>query len=412
MRAGLKFYSRLEDLNEFKFDFSLERVRSALILAGSPQDAFDCVHIAGSNGKGSTAWYLSNIFMMHGLKTGTYTSPHLIDVKERIAINGKNVKEKLFISEGLKLFSVIAKNRIKLTYFEFLTVLAFMIFKAEKVRIAVIEAGLGGRYDATNVGYKNKLLSVITSISLEHTDYLGKTRMLILKEKEEIAGKGMLVVNVDGALLKNHLKKRFVNRVVFADELYPVKGMGHRLGRIVLDFVSIVLDTRMVEPVQAKNLATVLSCLKVMESSGYSFDPDKVKKAVLKTKVLGRMSWNAKGYFLSVAHNPGAFKEVLKTLALSYPCKRTVFVFSLLKDKDAGAIFKEASHFKNISFVLTSIDNPRAISIAKMKEYVVKYGIRFKIETDNNSALKLARKLAGEGIVVVGGSFYLISKFV
>src|ERR1035437_292116 len=122
MRAGLKFYSRLEDLNEFKFDFSLERVRSALILAGSPQDAFDCVHIAGSNGKGSTAWYLSNIFMMHGLKTGTYTSPHLIDVKERIAINGKNVKEKLFISEGLKLFSVIAKNRIKLTYFDIFAV--------------------------------------------------------------------------------------------------------------------------------------------------------------------------------------------------------------------------------------------------------------------------------------------------
>ncbi len=412
MRAGYSFYRRLTALNEFKFDFSLERVKKALILAGDPQDSFDCVHIAGSNGKGSTAWYLSNILMAHGFKTGTYTSPHLLDVKERVAINGGNVKEKLFLSEGSILFKLLSQNNLKLTYFEFLTVLAFMIFRTEHVRVAVVEAGLGGRFDATNVYYKRKLLSAITSISLEHTDYLGKTRMLILKEKEEIATAGMLVANVEAAGLKKHLKGRFGKRVIFADEVYPAKGVDHGTGRLAIKYPNTTLETRMIEPVQARNLSTVLSCLKVMGYVGYRFDPKKVKKAVLDTVVPGRFSWNKKGYFLSVAHNPGAVKEVLKTLALFYPCKETVFVFSLLKDKDAETIFREASRFKNISFVLTSIDNPRAINIAKMKEYVVKYGIRYKVEQDNKAALKLAKKMAGKGIVVVGGSFYLVSKFV
>ena len=412
MRAGHRFYSRLSDLNEFKFDFTLDRIKKVLKLAGQPQDSFNCVHVAGSNGKGSVAWYLSNILMVHGHKTGTYTSPHLTDVKERIAINGKKVSEKLFISEGNRLFSIIKKNSVKLTYFEFLTVLAFMIFKSNGVKVAVIEAGLGGRFDATNIEYKRKLISVITSISLEHTDYLGKTRMLILKEKEEIAAEGMLVANVEGAALKKHLKAKFNDRVIFPGELYPVKAVEHKHGRLSVTLGNTSLKTLMQEYVQAKNLSTVLSCLKVMEHAGYRFDLVKVKKAVLRTAVLGRLSWNKKGYFLSVAHNPGAFKEVLKTLALVYPCKKTVFVFSLLKDKDGDAIFKEASVFKNISFVLTSIDNPRAISIAKMKAYVVKYGIRFCVETDNKEALKMAMKLAGDGVVVVGGSFYLVSKFV
>lgn len=412
MRAGLKFYRRLTALNEFKFDFSLERVKTALLLAGSPQDSFDCVHIAGSNGKGSTAWYLSNILTAHGHKTGTYTSPHLIDVKERIAINGRRVDEKLFVSAGEELFSLMSKNRIMLTYFEFLTVLAFMIFKLKRVRVAVIEAGLGGRFDATNVDYKKKIASVITSISLEHTDYLGKTKMLILKEKEEIAGTGMLVANAGGEALKRHLRSRFGKRAVFADEMFPVIAVEIKRSGLDVSFGKIRLRTRMIEPVQAKNLSTVLTCLKVMEWVGYRFRLKTVMKAVLGTLVPGRMTKHKKGYFLSVAHNPEAVKEVLKALALAYPCVETVFVFSLLKDKDADAIFKEASRFKNISFVLTSIDNPRAINIAKMKESVVKYGIRYKIEADNRAALKLAKKMAGDGIVVVGGSFYLVSGFV
>ncbi|MEI7542713.1 MAG: Mur ligase family protein [bacterium] len=411
MPARHRFYKRLADLNEFKFDFSLERIKTVLLLLNSPQNSYDCVHIAGSNGKGSTAWYLSNILKEHGHKVGTYTSPHFTDVKERIAINGLKVNESIFISEGLKLFQILNKYNIKLTYFEFLTVLAFLIFKVEKVSVAVIEAGLGGRYDATNMEYKHKLLSVITSISLEHTDYLGKTKLLILKEKAEIIGTGKAVVNVRDKGLKKYVKGKYGNKVIFANEFYPVKRIVYEQGLIKAIYKNISLQTKMIEPIQADNLATVLSCLKVLNKAGYKFEQKKIKRAVINTVIPGRFTKNTKGYFLSVAHNPEAFKEVLRALNMSSHGIPTIIVFSLLKDKDAEAIFNHASKYKNISFVLTGIDNPRAISIAKMKQYVVKYGISYQIEKDNLVALKVARKMAGNGIVLIGGSFYLVSKF-
>lgn len=411
MPARHKFYKRLADLNEFKFDFSLERIKTVLLLLKSPQNYYDCIQIAGSNGKGSTAWYLSNIFKEHGHKIGTYTSPHFTDVKERIAINGKKVKEAIFIGEGLKLFIIIKKNNIKLTYFEFLTVLAFVIFKVEKVDMAVIEAGLGGRFDATNMEYKHKLLSIITSISLEHTDYLGKTKLLILKEKAEIIGTGKAVVNVKDKGLKKYIKEKYGSNVIFANECFPVKSIVYEQELIKAIYKNISLETKMIEPIQADNLATVLSSLQVLNNAGYKFYQNKIKRAVINTIIPGRLTKNPNGYFLSVAHNPEAFKEVLRALNMSSHGIPIVIVFSLLKDKDAEAIFNHASKYKNISFVLTGIDNPRAISIAKMKQYVVKYGIRYQIEKDNLLALKVAVKMAANGIVLIGGSFYLVSKF-
>jgi len=170
-------------LNEFKFDYSLERIKKVIKLLKNPQNNFKVIHITGSNGKGSVAMFLTRVFLEEKIKIGTFLSPHFSDVRERILINNKKVKKKIFYNQGIELIKLIEKYKISLTYFEFLTVLAFMIFKLERVKIAIIEVGLGGRYDATNVEYKNKILSIITSISKEHTNYLGTTKLAILKEK-------------------------------------------------------------------------------------------------------------------------------------------------------------------------------------------------------------------------------------
>ncbi len=427
-------YQKIDTLNEFKFDFSLSRVKKALKACGNPQDSFAVIHVAGSNGKGSVTAYLANILTAHGFKTGMYTSPHLKDIKERIVIDGKKVKENVFLPETSKLFSLLKKSKIWLTYFEFMTVLAFNIFRREKACAAVIEAGLGGRFDATNVDYKQKLLSIITSISLEHTDILGKTELAILKEKEEIIGKGDAVVNICRRELKDHVRARFGDKAEFAEESAPVLGVKVTKTGLEAEFKTGIFKTPMIEVVQAENISTVLTALKVIEKSaafgqrgsavpttvpkhggfkeGFVFDYAKVRKAIAKTSLPGRMSWNKKGYYLSVAHNPAAFYQALKALNTIYKGRKITIVFSVLKDKDVDALFKVATAFKNVQFVLTAINNPRAISVGKLKETVVKYGIKHWVEEENKAALKLARKHGRGGVVVVGGSFYLVNKFI
>jgi dihydrofolate synthase/folylpolyglutamate synthase len=407
--AGI-FYGRLDALNEFKFDFSMERVKKALRLKGDPQNSFYCIHVTGSNGKGSVTLFLANILAAHGFKTGAYTSPHFTDVKERIAINGKKIGGYIFASEGVRLFELLDKNKIRLTYFEFLTVLAFVIFRREKVSAAVVEVGLGGRYDATNVNYKKKLLSIITSISLEHTDILGNTEMKILKEKAAIIGKGDAVVNIPQKELKAYMKSEFGPRVKFADECFPALSAKPRKKGLLAAYKIGNFTTKMIEPVQAKNISTVLTALGVLERKGFEFDIKRIKKAILRTYLPGRMSWNKKGYYLSIAHNPAAFKAVLETLSGLFPGRKITYVFSALKDKDINSIFKAASAYKNISFILTAINNPRAISIAKLEEIIVRYGIKYRVEPDNYKALEAAKKQ--NGIVVAGGSFYLVNKFI
>ncbi|MCE5300936.1 MAG: hypothetical protein LLG37_08735 [Spirochaetia bacterium] len=406
-----QFLKYIERLNEFKFDFTLDRVKCVLKLLGNPQDSFSVIHVTGSNGKGSVTWYLSNILKAHNIKTGTYTSPHLKDVRERIAVNGRLVEWKTLLKCCNRLARLMKRHGIRLTYFEFLTVAAFMVFKEAGVETAVVEAGLGGRLDATNAGYASKLLSIITSISLEHTDWLGNTELAILKEKAAIIGKGKAVVNVSQKPLIKYLNARFGNRVVFPDRAAPVLSVKAGRQGTTVQFKDGVYASCMPEPVQARNISTVLTALAVLEAEGLKFEPATVKKAIYETSLQGRMSRSRKGYYLSVAHNPEAFGGALAAIKTLAGHKGAVVVFSLLKDKNAQAILKQAAGIKHLKFVFTSINNERAIDIEILKRYGVKYKLSFYTEPDNEAAMKLANRLKGRGIVVVGGSFYLVKKF-
>jgi dihydrofolate synthase/folylpolyglutamate synthase len=413
MQAGRRdFFSRLDALNEFKFDYSLERVKKALKLSGSPQDAFAVIHVTGSNGKGSVVSYLSNILAANGYKTGTYTSPHLIDVRERIAINNGIISAEKFRAAGTGLFRLLDGNKIRLTYFEFLTVLAFVLFRAENVKAAVIEVGLGGRFDATNVSYKNKLLSIITSISLEHTALLGNTEKKILVEKEQIIGSKTAVVNLWQKGLKSYLKKKYDGKIIFADEAYPAARITPGKRHLEAEIGGNIYRSSMIESVQAGNIATVLAALEIMKKKGFVFDAGKVKKAILNTMLPGRMTLNKKGYYLSVAHNPAAIKQALDTAAALYPEKPFVYIFSALKDKDIASIFGIIAQHKNIKLILTDIDNERGFTRGALLKIAEKHGIKALYFSDNKEALRRARKIKKNGIILVGGSFYLVKEFV
>lgn len=406
----------LVDLNEFKFDFSLERIKNVLKYLNNPQNNYKVIHITGSNGKGSVAHFLSSIFKEAGIKVGLYTSPHLLDVRERIVINNKIIDKKLFYDIVLQIKNVICNLNVKLTYFEFLTVVAFVAFKKAEVKVAIVEVGLGGRYDATNVNYKNKILSIITSIDLEHTNYLGKTKKSILLEKEKIIGKCLAVCNIKEKKLKNLLLKKHKNRIIFPDDYFKTIKFEQKDNFLNIIFKEIKnndiikIKTRMIEFIQADNIKTVLTALYTLKNVFYiSFK--KVKTALAKTKVTGRFTRHRKGYFLSVAHNFAAIKEMLKTAQFIAKNKRIVFIYSALKDKNVHNIFKIISREKNIYVILTQINNERAISIEKLKKIIVKYNIKYKVEKNNCNALKLAKRLKKNGIIIIGGSFYLVNKF-
>jgi dihydrofolate synthase / folylpolyglutamate synthase len=414
--AEKAFLRYLEAANEFKFDFSLARIKKILGLLKNPQDSFRVIHITGSNGKGSVAAYLTSILIRHGFKTGTYTSPHLKHPSERIAVSGLPVDRRQMAAEGLKLAKFASAKGIKLTYFEFMTVLAFIMFRKLGVKVGVIEVGLGGRYDATNVDYRHKLLSIITSISLEHTDYLGHTVKSILEEKEKIIKKAYAVCNITPINLRKILKARHGSRVVFADKICRISDVRvSQDGLFVLAGLpgrNLLLKTQMPEPVQAENIRTTLAAVEMLKKQGLSLDDKCVIKGIMETRVKGRLTWDERGYYTSVAHNPAAVSAMLEGLTRLHPGKKIVYVFSMLGDKDISGVLREIKKHKNVIIVLTSIKNPRAISLEKLERLVVKCGIRHRVEPDNFKALKLARKIKGKGVIVVGGSFYLVNKFI
>ena len=168
----------------------LDRTRELLSLMGNPQNNLRFVHVAGTNGKGTTCSYIANVLKESGYRVGLYTSPYVVDFRERFRINGENIEREALIRNYLKVEEACSKTETDLVEFEFITALAFCYFLEEKCDIVVLEVGLGGRYDATNV-IKPPLCSVITSISLDHTGILGNTVGEIAKEKAGIIKKSL-----------------------------------------------------------------------------------------------------------------------------------------------------------------------------------------------------------------------------
>ena len=175
----------LTSQGKFHIKLGLERVQAVLKLLKNPQDKVKIIHVAGTNGKGSVCSIVANILKCAGYKVGLYTSPHLVEYTERIRINNEEIPQNIFADYIEKICNLADEHEIHLTEFEILTVMAYKYFADNKVKIAVIETGLGGRFDATNVT-KKTFISVITSISLDHTDRLGDTVEKIAFEKEGI----------------------------------------------------------------------------------------------------------------------------------------------------------------------------------------------------------------------------------
>ena len=367
----------LTSQGKFYINLGLERIRAILELMGNPQKKIKCVHVAGTNGKGSVCAILSTILTEAGYKTGLFTSPHIFKYTERIQIDGKQIDEDVFVEKFFKIQELSEKNNIHLTEFEILTAVMFEYFAENNVDFAVIEVGLGGKYDSTNV-IEKPLCSIITTIDLDHTERLGDTIEKIAEEKAGIIKPNCPVVlnasNKGFNVIKSHTVE---DQLIIAHEFslgeMSLKGF-HQQENLALAVSSLLLLVPDIKIVTIQN-----AIKKVVHHRIFEFFADK--------KLL-----------VDGAHNPNGISILRQNLDIYFKDYNLRFIFGCLKNKDypkmVDILFKEGDEIYFNHF------NHANTATYEELSFVCKYPSK-----EYNGNLP-----EFDGITVVCGSLYMISE--
>ncbi len=379
----------LYGLERFGIKLGLEVVGELLRLLGNPQEKFKSIHIAGTNGKGSTANFIYSVLKEARYKVGIYTSPHLVKFNERINVGGEEITDSELVELTKKIKMVVEENDLSPTFFEFTTALMFLYFAEKKVDYAIIETGMGGRLDATNV--LHPLVSVITNISLDHTKYLGESKLEIAQEKVAIVKEnGILVTSEEDYLVL---------------ELFEKVCKEKKAELIVLDNVSDI-EIKMFGKHQKKNAALAK---KVIEVSGIKVNESDLRKGLLKAKWPGRLQVvNEKPFvILEGAHNVEGMKKLREFLAeylVETKFEKKILVLGIAKDKEIKKLVDLIVPFFD-EIILTK-GNFKPAELEVIEKEISKEVI--KIE-DPKKAVETAISLVEEkGFVLVTGSLYLV----
>lgn len=365
------------------------------------------IHIAGSNGKGSTCAFVAQILQEEGYKVGLYTSPHLIKPTERIKVNGESISWKKFAKLAAYYKKIVEKHKIKASYFEVNTAMAFKHFLDEKVDFAVIEAGMGGRLDATNV--MMPLVSVITSISFEHTQYLGETIEKIAAEKAGIIKEGIPVVfacnNAGGKVIQGVARKKRSDVVVAKWKAEKANNHSQKFG-LLLPLKMGSLETRMLGSYQVENAAVAVAAVNALRQQGIKVSEEAIRKGVRKTIWPGRLEIVRKRplVVLDAAHNPDGWEKLCEALKL-FRYKKLTIVFGAMKDKDIAGAKKLLSGADKL--ILTKAGIPRAERPEKIRQIICSGETS---ETVATAILQAMQGAARKDMVLVTGSIYLIGE--
>ncbi len=376
-------------------------------LLGSPQESYPIIHVAGTKGKGSTAALVASALQVAGYQTGLYTSPHLQDYNERIQINGRPISHTRFIELVEEIKPVVAQIP-KLTTFEITTALSFLYFAREKVDAAVIEVGLGGRLDATNI--ITPRVSVITSLSYDHMAVLGNTLAVIAGEKAGIIKPGIPVVSTpqpDEALkvLQEVSRERHAPLTVVGRDV-DFKLLKHSLDGqtlVILNHKSVILRIPLLGAHQVVNAVTAYTALRV---SGLSLSEAAIRKGFADVHWPCRFDVVRREppVVLDSAHNVDSARRLRQTLDDYFLNRPVVWVFAILEDKDAVGILAELKP-RLLHVVATQADHPRALEAQKIADLVAATQIPVEVVMPAPAALEHAIELAGKrGVVLVAGS--------
>ncbi len=384
---------------------------------GNPHMRFKSIHIAGTNGKGSTSHMLASILQSSGYKTGLYTSPHLKEFTERIKINGKEINKGFVISfvNRIKDFA----ETIQPSFFEITVAMAFEYFAQQEVDVAVIEVGLGGRLDSTNI--ITPIVSVITNISYDHKDILGDTLEKIATEKAGIIKAGVPVViierqpEVENIFSITALSAR--SKISYASDGYTVyegdRGLDIFLGKdILISGLSIPLKGNY----QFKNIAGVLATVDVLRDAGFQISKGNIvyglEATVTQTGLKGR--WQKLGVdplmICDTGHNAAGVSEVIHQIR-QQKFSKLFIIWGMVKDKEPSEILAllptEAYYF----FCEAHI--PRALNAHELKEKAAAFNLFGEVVCDVNRAIEKASRIAkAEDFIFIGGSTFIVAEIV
>ncbi len=423
----------LDRLQMHKIKLGLDAMLSFMNSVGNPEKRSRFVHVAGTNGKGSVCASLSEILGCAGYRVGVYTSPHLSSVRERFRIGRRYISEEEFAVLGTRICGILGQEKI--TYFEFTTALGFLWFSESDVDLVLLETGMGGRLDATNI--VTPLVSVITSISMDHEVYLGNTLTAVAAEKAGIIKEGIPVVS--GA--KDPVAAAVIRRVT-EEKKAPLFCLGQEFdysrgdektwrwtgGRAFAGQEIAGLDSVHVSLVHRENESLAIAALKLLEQHGFKADLASVRTGLAKTKWPGRMEYfeqprfrdtvlhtepDTKNevycYLLDGAHNLDGVKNLAETLRLKFSYGNLICIWGAMADKDlVGTLAIMAPLADHL--ILTRPDGERSASV----EYIHSYlpdgeKVNVYCVSEGTEALALAQdKATGKDIIVIGGSLYLI----
>lgn len=406
----------LTSLSRLGIKLGLERMRLLAQAIGNPQSSFDSIHVVGTNGKTSTVKMTAKILSSHGYRVGNYCSPHISGFCERIQVQSENVCEREFadvVGQVAEAACDVEKKHLKgdrVTQFELLTAVAFEVFRRHRVDVAVVEAGLGGRYDATHI-LRSKL-QALTNISLEHTQWLGSTEGEICEEK-------LAVVPDAGHLVTGELSTEAADRVIEAARVRDLK-----LDRASVDFSWSIDGERLSVEAKASYRDLLLGprgtfqrdnfalATAVAEAYNNGLSERAVRKAATEVKLPGRLEMIASDPITVIdgAHNPAAMRALRRSIDELIGDRELIAVISVLDDKDVPAILRELLP-RCGGVVCTQSGHERSVSAGALRDLCLNHGFENTyLEEQPQIAVEFAQNRAGgDAAVLVCGSIYLLA---
>lgn len=406
----LRNIEKLELSGQHVIKPGLERIRAVLKELESPQGKSNYVAVTGTNGKGSVSAVLAAIFKANGYRTGLFTSPHLREVTERIKVDGNEISKEVLDAALGRVFAACARLGVDLSYFELLTAACFTHFEREKIDAGVLEIGMGGRWDATNAC--NSVGSVITNVSLDHTEHLGNSVLEIAREKAGIIRKGGLVVTACegealGVIKSESVRKSAECRHIERD-FFCEKRSGMNFDYSGNEWTLSGLETPLAGINQAKNTSTAIAAAEFLDNRGiFRIDPASIREVILGVSLEGRMEYLSEDIpiILDCAHNPAAAESLVESIELRHPGKKFNFLITMLKDKDIGGFTEALSRVSGRLLVTELQGNERGERAKKILE--LSHGRFDSVEIVKNP-LEAYEKLLDYGEPsCVCGSFYL-----
>ncbi len=411
--------NKLFSLQRFGIKPGLERTKFLLEYLGNPERKFKSIHIAGTNGKGTVASLLASILKEAGYRTALYTSPHIMEFNERIRINGEKIPDEHLINLASELLPI--SEQIDVTFFEITTAIAFKYFADNDCDIAIIETGMGGRFDSTNV--INPILSIITSIGLDHQQYLGETLGKIASEKAGIIKNGSVCIIAEKrpelASLFNKIGQELGVKILFSDDFSRIIDLNYHndftyqlrfecLGNkynISYNFGGGKASENIITAICA--ISVLQDILPIKENSIF----EGIKNIQTNTGYRARIELLRKTppIIIDVAHNPDAIKELVNTINKSRLQRDDwIILFGVMSDKDIEKMVNELRLISD-EIILTQPKIDRACEIDRLQEFAIKSNFnKIKSIKNVNDAVKFA--LSVNRPLIITGSFYLVAE--